>query len=156
VTAFLGNVTAATNGFLELDPETLAPLHYLRTEAPLTPEILSSYPRRLSINRTNPYFKPGGYAEVATALKSFETRQCTSGVSAFLDPATPSDPDFNVRTDGDAALAQDYFDRIVRFAMNGALSTDEIPAPPCDDQAPFDSIGAPAEQTEYLHVYPLP
>ena len=64
ITAFLGNATAATQGFLEIDAETNLPVHYLRTMAPLTPEVLSSYPKRLSIQRTNPYFKPEGYADV--------------------------------------------------------------------------------------------
>ena len=123
VTAFLANAAAATNGFLEIDIQTGEPLHYLRTEAPLTPEVLTTFPRRLEINRTNPYVKPGGYLDVATALKSFETRHCSSGVSASLDPSSPSNPDFNVRTGGDVEAAQDLFDRIKLFAFKDQLST---------------------------------
>ncbi len=156
ITAFLGNAAAATQGYLEIDTQTGLPVHYLRTEAPLTPEVLASYPRRLEIQRTNPYLKPKGYANLATGLESFETRQCASGVSATLDPATPEDPDFNVRTGGDVEDAQDYFDRILEFAFVNQLSTDTIGAPPCVEQGPFDSIGTPAEQSDYLHVYPQP
>ena len=94
--------------------------------APLSPEALAAYPRRLEISRTNPYLKPGGYLDVAAGLQSFETRQCGSGVSAFLDPATPSDPDFNERFDGDAETAQLFFDRIQAFAFVDQLDTNAI------------------------------
>ena len=156
VTAFLANAAAATNGFLEIDIQTGEPLHYLRTEAPLTPEVVTTFPRRLEINRTNPYVKPGGYLDVATALKSFETRHCSSGVSASLDPSSPSNPDFNVRTGGDVEAAQDLFDRIKLFAFKDQLSTASLGAPPCDPQSPYTSIGAPRESSRYLHVYPQP
>jgi hypothetical protein len=36
------------------------------------------------------------------------------------------------------------------------LDTDDIAAPPCNQQAPYDSIGLPAEQSDYLHVRELP
>jgi phospholipid/cholesterol/gamma-HCH transport system substrate-binding protein len=158
VTAFLGNATAATQGFLEIDPETNLPVHYLRTEAPLTPEVLSTYSHRLQIMRTNPYFKPGGYADVETALKNFETRQCSNGYNATLPDkeTTINDPNFNVRTGGDVAAASDYYDRIKLFAFNDQQSTAGIAAPPCKQQSPFDSIGKPSEQSQYLHVYPQP
>ena len=156
VTAFLANAAGATNGFFEIDIQTGEPLHYLRTEAPLTPEVLTTFPRRLQINRTNPYVKPGGYLDVASAIKSFETRHCAGGVSANLDPSTPSNPDFNVRTGGDVDAAQDLFDRIKLFAFNDQLSTDSFGAPACDPQSPYTSIGSPRESSRYLHVYPQP
>ncbi len=120
------------------------------------PRPLAAYPRRLEISRTNPYLKPGGYLDVADGLQSFETRQCGSGVSAFLDPATPSDPDFNERFDGDAATAQLFFDRLQAFAFVDQLDTNAITPAPCNKQAPYESIGEPAETSDYLHVYPQP
>ncbi len=159
VTAFLGNATAATQGFLELDANNV-PVHYLRTEAPLTPEVLSTYSRRLDVNRANPYFKPGGYsaADLRAGYKSFETRQCSDGVEAVLPPrdATIADPAFNIRTDGDLDLAAAYYDRIKLFAFNDQQSTATIGSPPCVEQSPFDSIGSPSETSDYLHVYPQP
>ncbi len=93
VTAFFANAAAATNGALELAPGSATNrLHYMRTEAPLTPEALAVYPNRLQINRTNPYVKPGGYLDVKTALQSFETRQCSTGIVANLEPSTPVQP----------------------------------------------------------------
>ena len=55
-----GNVTAATNAFLGLD-DNLVPLHNVRTEAPLSPEIFAAFPQRLRSTRFNPYTKPGRY-----------------------------------------------------------------------------------------------
>jgi phospholipid/cholesterol/gamma-HCH transport system substrate-binding protein len=158
ITAFLGNATAATQGFLEINPENGLPVHYLRTEAPLTPEVLSTYSKRLDINRSNPYMQPGGYADVRTALKSFETLQCGRDVNAVLPDrtATINDPAFNVRTDGDVDLAADYFDRIKLFAFNDQPSTATIVPPPCNEQAQFESIGSPRETSQYLHVFPQP
>jgi virulence factor Mce-like protein len=157
VAAFFANAAAATNGALELAPGSATNrLHYIRTEAPLTPEALAVYPNRLQINRTNPYVKPGGYLDVKTALQSFETRQCATGIVANLEPTTPSNPDFLERTDGDEEQAQDLFDRIKLFAFKDQLSTNQIEPPPCNPQAPYQSIGATQEESQYLHVYPLP
>jgi phospholipid/cholesterol/gamma-HCH transport system substrate-binding protein len=156
VTALLANVAAATNGLLGINPTTGQGMHYLRTEGPLGPEALAAYPQRLEISRTNPYLKPLGALDVRTALDSFETRQCTGGVSAFVDPSTPNDPAFNARTGGDVAAAQEFFDRLQHYAFVDVLDTDDIAAPPCNEQAPYDSIGLPAEQSDYLHVRELP
>jgi phospholipid/cholesterol/gamma-HCH transport system substrate-binding protein len=156
VTALLANVAAATNGLLGIDPDSGAGIHYLRTEAPLGPEAVAAYPQRLQISRTNPYLKPLGALDVRTALDSFETRHCTGDVSAFLDPNTPNDPAFNARTGGDVAAAQDFFDRLQLYAFQDVLDTDDIAAPPCNQQAPYDSIGVAPESSDYLHVREQP
>ncbi|HEX2467023.1 MAG TPA: MlaD family protein [Solirubrobacterales bacterium] len=156
VTSLLGNVAAATHGVLGVDPVTGAGIHYLRTEAPLGPEALAGYPQRLQISRTNPYLKPLSALDVRSALDSFETRQCAGAVSAFLDPATPTDPVFNARTGGDVAAAQDFFDRLQQYAFVDVLDTDDIPAPPCNQQAPYASIGVSPESSDYLHVREQP
>jgi phospholipid/cholesterol/gamma-HCH transport system substrate-binding protein len=154
ITAALANVAAATQGSVDF---TGAGVKHLRTEAPLTPEVLSTYPRRLRINRTNPYLKPMGALDVRTALRSFETRQCTAGAEATLPPrdSTIADPAFNVRTDGDPLAAADYYDRIKLFAFNDQQSTSTIGGAPCVKQPPYQSIGSPSETSDYLHVYPF-
>ena len=157
VTAFLANVAAATNGSVERAAD-LSPLRNLRTEAPLGPAVLSAYPQRLQIERTNPYVKPKGYLDVRTGLKSFETRQCANGITATLPPTdvVAADPNFNVRTGGDEAAAAQFFEQIKEFAFNGQSTTAALPAPPCVQQAPYDSIGIDPVQTQYLHVKPFP
>lgn len=157
VAAFLANVTAASNyprgGF---EPDGSA-RRSLRTQAPLSPEMLSAYGNRLNSNRTNPYVKPGSYRPGA-----FEFFECYGGVSATLPDrdATINDPDFNSRTDDDEGNpdldeAAFLFDRIQELVFAGETSTASVPAPPCAEQGTFDSIGeAPREDTQYLHVRP--
>jgi phospholipid/cholesterol/gamma-HCH transport system substrate-binding protein len=157
VTALLGNAANASNGLLGLDPESAEPLHYVRTLSPLSPEAVAVYPRRLEFTRTNPYLKPGAYLDVGEGgIDVFDDRNCANGVSALLNPATPADPDFNERTGGDLMLAQEFFDRLRKYAFVGQFDTDAIAAPPCDLQAPFESIGTPSEQSRYLHVREYP
>jgi virulence factor Mce-like protein len=157
VTAFLGNVAAATNGSVDTAPNGV-PIRHLRTEAPLSPEAVTTYPQRLRINRTNPYMKPLGYLDVRTYLRSFETRQCSSGVDVTLPPrdTTINDPNFNVRTGGDPVEAGKFYDRLKLFAFNDQQSTATLEGPPCVKQEPYESIGSPAETSDYLHVYPFP
>ena len=156
LTSLVANVAAATNGVF-FDATLGRSFHYLRTEAPLAPEAISTYPtNRLQLTRTNPYFKSGALLDLATGLESFETAHCTSGLSAFLDPNSPADPAFNSRVGGDAAEAQQFFDRLKLFAFNDQLGTPSIAAPPCDQQGPYESIGAGSELSQYLHVRELP
>ena len=155
ITAFLGNITAATNGFLGLD-EDFVPLHYIRTEAPLSPEMLAAYPERLRSTRSNPYTKPGEYRP--GALRVFNDANCSGGIQALLPDRTTTinDPDFNTRTGGDVTAAGVLFDRIQEFAYSGATDTDAVPQPPCSLQSNFQSIGVTPESTRYLHVREQP
>jgi len=155
VTSALANVAAATNGVF-FDPTLGKTFHYLRTEAPLQPEAISTYANRLQVSRTNPYLKPKGLLDVKTALKSFEVRQCSMGINAFLDPTTPTNPAFNERVGGDVALAQAFFDRLKKFAFNDQLNTQSITAAACNEQSPYNSIGVNPDQSQYLHVRPFP
>ena len=142
ITAFLGNVAAATNGQLN---ELGTVFNHLRTAGVLAPQALAAYPERLRSNRANPYLKPGGYEALLTGLAQFETRQCTGGAQALLDPADAG------------ALPTDLFDRLQRFAFGAGLTdSDDIPAPPCIQQGDYQSIGVSPEQTQYLRVRRLP
>jgi hypothetical protein len=130
--------------------------NYLRTIAPFSPEILASYPNRLSSVRPNPYFAPKTY-DPATGLKSFETRQCTSGINAILDLAAASNPDFNAHTGGDVAAAQDLLDRMQQFVFADQTESSATPQPACELAPPQQSIGGAFEEfTQYLHVRSLP
>lgn len=152
----LANLAAASNGiFFDLRGGNT---NYVRTLSPLTPEAVAAYPRRLSITRTNPYVRPGGYLDVRSAMRSFETRHCASGVDALVPPGVAANPLFRERlsdpsSDEEADL---FLDRINLFAFNDELGTPGISAPPCDAQGPMNSIGAPSESSRYLHVRDLP
>ncbi len=159
VTAFLANVAAASNGILAaVDPRTGEPVRHLRTEAPLTPESVTTLPNRLEINRSNPYVRPGGYLEIASVLKSFETRQCANGETVTLPDReeTINDPDFNVRAGGDVEAAGELYDRLKLFNFNDQQSSSTIEPPACTPQGPFESVGSPSETSRYPHYYPFP
>jgi phospholipid/cholesterol/gamma-HCH transport system substrate-binding protein len=152
ITAFLGNVAASLNAYNNPLEANGSHVHYLRSTAPLEPNVLAAYPRRLKTDRTNPYLAPLGYDELKSGLDSFETTQCSSGPNATLNPATPSDPNFQARAGGTAASAADLFARIQKYVFENLPDSNSLPAPPCRQQAKFRSIGVSPEMTRYLHV----
>ena len=152
IAAFFANLAAATNANV---PEGATGARVLRTEAPLGPESLAAYPRRLQINRTNSYLAPGGYLNLPGGLLSYETRQCATGIDATIDPA-----DSTALIPGNAAASQSLFDRIIDYAYSdiptgagGVYHADDLPKPGCTQQPDFQSIGEPSESTQYLHTY---
>ncbi len=155
VTALFANVAASTNGLLN---SSIGPENYLRTLVMQTPEAVTTFPERLQINRTNPYLKPETALDVRTGLASFEVRQCPAGTVATLPDraATIADPAFNGRFGGDLEAAGDFYDRLQLYAFSDQPSSATITPPACNEQAPYDSIGAPSETSDYLHVYPFP
>jgi virulence factor Mce-like protein len=141
VTAFLGNVAAATNGRLNEGGDVFK---HLRTGAPLAPQALASFAERLTMSRTNPYFAPGGYMDLLAGLDSFETRHCAGGVNAEIDP-------------GDAgALPVGLMANLQQFAYNNETFSDQVDAPACNEQVDIGSVGVSPEQTKYQHVRRLP
>ena len=154
ITGFLANGAAALNGFnLPAEGGGSTPFKYIRSTPPLAPGALAGYPQRLTTDRTNPYLLPQEDLQLAkNGLDSFETRQCSSGISATLDPNTPNDPDFQAHADGTLAGAQDFFKRIKQFAFGHGSTTAGIPTPPCRVQPNQRSIGVSPEMTRYLHV----
>jgi virulence factor Mce-like protein len=153
ITGFLGNVTGATQATSPVPENNFNPLHYLRTSALLNPESIATYQNRLTTNRSNPYVEPGGALKVATGLESFAVDACPGGtrINANLLPTTPTDPIFVNRFP--LADPTDLFNRIVNFGFNGGLASGAVPAPPCTNQGPQQSIATTIpELTNYLHV----
>ncbi len=170
VTSFFGNLAASLNGELPSEGEETPQPHYLRVMGPINPETLAVYPRRLTINRTSPYSPPKWADGLASgALPSFDTRHCTTGIVATLDPDTASNPAFKARTretrdvndptkvnrtqDENAKL---LFERIQRYAFTTQTSTSAMAAPPCEQQRPFKPIYRSGPATQYQHTYEQP
>jgi ABC-type transporter Mla subunit MlaD len=151
ITAVMANVAATFNS-VALTP-TGEQVHIFRSAVMLGPDSLSSYPNRLTTNRAGAYSRPGALRSLAAGLPSFETRQCSSGITASLDPNTPNDPDFNARTDGDVEDAGDFFERLKLYAFGGQDNSGSIPAPGCIQQAPFEPIGKPGAPTTYQQTF---
>lgn len=151
VTALMGNVTAATNAVhLSAAGEQV---HFLRLLGPYGPESLATYPNRTTVNRNNAYTRPGAFANLAKGLPSFDTRQCSTGITATLDSNTPNEPAFNQRTGGDIKKATDLFGRLKKFAFADQSSSATIPAPGCSQQAPFEPIYGSGPATTYQHTF---
>jgi phospholipid/cholesterol/gamma-HCH transport system substrate-binding protein len=145
IAALFANGTAATNASRPGEPK------FLRSLVSVHPEGLAVLPRRLRSNRANAYVAPGAFARIGE-LAGFETRQCATGITALLDPSVVADPAFSARAGGDPGEAQTFFEQLQRFSLGGELNTNNVPAPGCAKQAPFDPIGAPGPATDYPHV----
>ncbi|CAN5574819.1 hypothetical protein BH10ACT11_BH10ACT11_03110 [soil metagenome] len=154
LTAFLGNITAATNGANGTVPGTTTDQHFLRTLAPLSPEALAAYGNRLTSNRPNAYVKAGGYKRLNKGLQVFENFQCTNGVNATLDdsPAARANFDADHPDIPVGGTLQPLFDRIQKFAYDNRASTADIGAPGCSRQAPQKSLGGPGPASQYQHA----
>ena len=153
ITAVMANIAATFNAVVPTP--TGNQVHYLRSLAMLGPESLATFPNRLTVNRAGAYSQPGASRGLAAGLPSFETRQCSSGIVATLDPNSPNDPDFNARTGGDVEDATDLFERLKLYAYGSQDSSASIPAPGCVQQSPFSPIGKPGAPTTYQQTFPL-
>ncbi len=151
VTALMGNVAAASNG-LYLLPNG-EQVHFLRAMGPFGPESLSAYPNRLTNNRNSAYSQPLASNRLAKGLLNFDTRQCSSGITATLNDNTPNEPAFNSRTEGDAAKAAKFFSLLKLYAYGGQENSATIPAPGCEPQAPFQPIYGSGPATSYQHTF---
>ncbi|HWN74042.1 MAG TPA: hypothetical protein VNN15_09575, partial [Solirubrobacterales bacterium] len=171
IASFFANLAATFSG--ELPPEqgaseTEEQPHYLRVIGPMNPETLATYPQRLAINRTSAYSPPKWAEGLTTGLPSFETRQCTTGIVAKLDPASASNPAFVERavatenkedptkSKSQAENAKLLFERIQQYAFATKTSTSEIAAPACKQQAPFQPIYGSGPSTQYQHTFEQP
>jgi phospholipid/cholesterol/gamma-HCH transport system substrate-binding protein len=159
LTATAANVASATNRRL---PSNAAgeQIHYLRAMGPFGPESLASFPRRLTVNRNSAYSVPGGSKHLASGLLNFDTRQCSGGITATLDPSTPSDPTFRARVEGKDEAERDkkateLFDLLKRLAYAGQENSASIPAPGCSPQPPLAPINGSEPPTLYQHFYEL-
>jgi len=154
VTSVMANVTAASNG-VHLNGAG-EQIHVLRALGPFGPETLATFPRRLTTNRNSAYSHPGAGERLADGLYNFDTRQCSSGVSATLDTNAPNESAFNQRTEGDVKKATEFFERLKLYAYGGQTNSVTIPAPGCEPQAPFEPIYGSGPATIYQQTFEQP
>ncbi len=152
VTSFLANIAVATNG--ELTEETAAGVkpHFLRIMGPLNPETVASYGNRLAINRNSAYSPPEWVAGLLAGLPGFDTRQCSSGITATLNPEAVKAPGFIERTRKPEEV-QGFYDRLKTYAFAGQDSTATVPAPACTQQSPLKSIYGAGGSTLYQQTF---
>ena len=130
------------------------------------------YPHRLGINRNSPYSPPKWAEDLIGGLPSFETRQCTSGIIATIDPNDWESEAFKERASAvegkkegqrdpsrdktQDEKAKQLFERIQQYAFAGKTSTSEIAAPACKQQRPFEPIYGSGPSTQYQHTFEQP
>lgn len=160
LTATMGNLASISNARLPDENADGEKVHYLRAMGPFSPESLATYPSRTTTNRTNAYPQPLAAKSLATGLPSFDTRSCTSGVTAVLDPASIENTDFKARsaqakrtTAENEARSKDLFERLKKFAFGEQTDSAATPAPGCFQQAPFSPIGRGGAATTYQHTF---
>lgn len=163
VASFFGNLAATFNGTLPPEPGVTGEQpHFLRAMGPMNPETLASYPKRLAINRNSAY-SPPKWAEglVNGTLPGFDTRQCTTGISAKLNPESAKSEAFQERavqtkSKSQAENAEALFKYIQAYAFGGKTSTTELTPPACTQQAPFKPIYGSGPSTQYQHTFEQP
>ncbi len=167
-TSFFANVSVAANVKLTETLKNGVHPQFLRTLGPLNPETYASYPSRLAINRNSPYSPPDWASNLLAGLPSFDTRQCTGGLTAALDPGTPNTEAFRERTNRtmppsraaegetqesfDQKNADELFNNIKSYAFAGQENTASVPAPGCTQQSTLQSIFG-SESTLYQHTF---
>ena len=159
LTAAMANVAAMANATTPTNAAGVK-VHYLRAMGPFSPESLATFPSRTTTNRTNAYPKPLSMKSLASGLASFDTRGCTSGVTAMLDPETPKDPVFKGRIEESKRTPEEndkrsveFFERLKKFAYGGQANSASTPAPGCYQQTPYDPIGKAGPATTYQHSF---
>jgi ABC-type transporter Mla subunit MlaD len=154
VTAFFGNIAAATNGKLPEFNANGEQTHFLRAMGPLNPESLATFSNRLTSNRNSAYSPPRWTEGILAGLPGFDTRQCTSGITATLSPTAGTSAALKERTaKGETKEAEDLFSRLKKYAFAEQTNTGSVPAPGCTQQAPLTPIYGSGPATTYQHTF---
>lgn len=161
LTATMANVSSMTNAKLVNENANGEHAHYIRAMGPFSPESLSTNPRRLTSNRPNAYSQPLYLQSLASGLPSFDVRQCSSGLTATLDPKTPESKTFQSwinrpRDESDEQrlkAAESFFERLKKYAYGNQLDSAAVAAPGCSQQPPFAPVGKSGPATTYQHTY---
>ncbi len=157
ITSFFANVAAVSNGELTTKNARGEQVHFLRAINPLYPDSLATFSSRLTTNRNSAYSAPLWAKDVASGLPGFETRQCSAGTTASLNPETATSDALKERTKkGEAKEAEDFFNRLKKYAFAEQLSTGSVPAPACTQQGPFTPIYGSGPATAYQHTFEQP
>jgi ABC-type transporter Mla subunit MlaD len=169
LTSFFANIAAASNGELVDENAAGEHLHFLRTMGPLNPESLATFPSRLASNRNSAYSPPLWSAGLASGLPGFDTRQCSSGVTATPSSAAATSEAFKERTKErsrqkevppakeakETLEAEDLFNRLKKFAFAEQSSTASLPTPACTQQSPLSAIYGSGSSL-YQHTFEQP
>jgi phospholipid/cholesterol/gamma-HCH transport system substrate-binding protein len=146
VQAFFANVTAATQGS-EKDANTngVGPKeHYLSTMQVLGPESLAIYPSRVGTNRANAYPKSGATLSLASGLPVFNSSTCSNSAPSVSGPANET-------------ISEETIQQIIEFKVaNKPKESNDVAAPPCNQQGPFAFNGQTSQFPHVVYSAPTP
>ncbi len=158
--ATMANVSVIANAKLPVENAQGEHAHFLRAMGPFNPEALATFPSRTTTNRTSAYPQPLAGKSLATGLPSFDTRGCSSGVTATLDPESYKASVFKARTEQSKRTAEEnekrakaFFEILKKYAYAEQTDSATIPAPGCIQQAPFNPVGRSGAATTYQHYF---
>ena len=158
--AFLGNTAAISNARNFYNGEAV---RYIRIGISQGPEAFGAPASRMTTNRSNPYIATGGLNGVGSGgIESFQTYNCAGGYNATIKPWAALTPVQQAQYEQasaylNAAESEELWGQIIELAMAGESQTDDVPAPACNQQAPFEPIGDPSRPaTQYQHVFRTP
>jgi len=142
VQAFFANFTASTQAHLG-DSNTAGqgpPLHYLRSMQILSPESLAIYTKRIGVNRANPYFQPGAFRALGNGgLQVFETGSCANSAPSVSGPANET-------------ISESLIEDLIKYHIANAPETgNSVPAPACNQQAPFTFNGQTSQYPQVVY-----
>lgn len=154
--AFLGNAAAATNA---TSPTGMGQVQYVRAVVNLGPGTATAVPSPLSTTRTNPYAKSGGNEPVG-GLQVFNDANCGAGFNASiadwaaLTPVQQAQFGTNLQYAYDATQIENVWINAKYMLFAQQSQTNDVPAPSCSQQSPFEPIGDPSQPaTQYQHVF---
>ena len=159
LTSFLANTAAATNARNFYNGVAV---RYVRIGVSQGPEAFGATPSRMTTNRSNPYVAQNGYSKIGSGLESFQTYNCSGGFNASIQPwaaLTPVQQAQYVQASKylNEAESEELWGEIITLAMAERSQTDDVPAPGCTQQAPFQPIGDPSRpDSQYQHVFRAP
>lgn len=162
ISAFIANAAAATNATTQYGAGRA---RYIRAGVRLGPETYTAFPGGgASSGRVNPYTAPGHNMDFGSGgMQVFSAANCAASVNATIAPWSGLTPvqqaqfGTNLRYGFSAAQQEEYYDKALDYFMKNANQTNNVPAPACNQQAPFSPLGDPSQpSSQYLHVFREP
>ena len=133
--ALLANVSAASQASVgssnieAVNGQTGPKQHYLSTMQVLGPESLAVYPSRIGTDRANAYPLPGSYHALSSGLSVFSSSACSDSAPSVSGPANET-------------ISEELIQQIIKFKVaNAPESSNDVPAPGCNQQGPFTFNG---------------
>jgi phospholipid/cholesterol/gamma-HCH transport system substrate-binding protein len=120
-----------------------ASVHYVRVEAPISPDALTPFQTRPYPDRSNPYLVPGGYSKLSTGLPVFGSYLCTATALPTVSPTLTS-----TTSVGNSVLTLQQVVQQYYFTSNPS-------GPACKPQAQLGNVTTGQTQS-FPHLKPRP